>query len=90
MVNENSSALLQRSSPGDPVSPDDAQGWIDAGLRMLEDCPPGLEGVICMQQAALAFQQSMRCGQSSNDLKKALRNDLRARVTRMRADLKTT
>ena len=62
----------------------DAQQWLDSGLTLLTDLPEGLEGGIRMQQAALAFDQALRCGLPRETLASALRGWMGARLGQMR------
>lgn len=70
-----------------PVQEEDREHWIRTGLGLLEEVPAGLEGVIRQQQAALAFQQAMRCGLTADGLNQALRQALVERLAQCRRGL---
>jgi hypothetical protein len=59
---------------------DDPQDWVAYGLTLIRDVPPGIEGAVRQQQAALALIQAQRCGCSTDEIERSLAAQLVAQL----------
>ncbi|WP_411871456.1 hypothetical protein [Vulcanococcus limneticus] len=66
---------------------DDPQDWVAYGLTLMCDVPPGIEGAVRQQQAALALIQAQRCGWSTEEIERSLAGQLAAQLAEAAAML---